>query len=50
MNFAAGSVGMIVTSFDVWASNLPRMEIYGYGGSVAHPNCFMAQMGTRSHH
>ncbi len=42
MDFASGAVGTIITSFDVWGSNLPRIEIYGTEGtlSVPDPNTF----------
>ena len=42
MDFASGAVGTIITSFDVWGSNLPRIEIYGTDGtlSVPDPNTF----------
>ncbi len=42
MDFASGVVGNIVTSFDVWKSQVPRIEIYGSGGvlSVPDPNTF----------
>ncbi|MFQ3548199.1 MAG: Gfo/Idh/MocA family oxidoreductase [Armatimonadota bacterium] len=42
MDFANGAVGTIITSFDVWAAQLPRIEIYGTEGSlsVPDPNCF----------
>ncbi|MCL6519218.1 MAG: Gfo/Idh/MocA family oxidoreductase [Armatimonadetes bacterium] len=42
MDFANGAVGTIITSFDVWAANLPRIEIYGTEGSlcVPDPNIF----------
>jgi predicted dehydrogenase len=42
MDFADGAVGTIITSFDVWAANLPRIEIYGTAGSlsVPDPNAF----------
>jgi predicted dehydrogenase len=42
LEFAQGAVGTIVTSFDVWAANLPRIEIYGTEGtlSVPDPNRF----------
>jgi predicted dehydrogenase len=29
MDFASGVIGTIVTSFDIWGSNVPLMEIYG---------------------
>lgn len=42
LDFANGSVGTLITSFDVWHDNLPRMEIYGSEGtlSVPDPNHF----------
>lgn len=42
LEFASGPVGTIITSFDVWKSNLPRIEIYGSEGtlSVPDPNTF----------
>lgn len=38
MDFASGAVGTIVTSFDVWAAQLPRVEIYGSEGSLSVPD------------
>ena len=42
LSFASGAVGTLMTSFDVWASELPRIEIYGTEGtlSVPDPNTF----------
>ena len=42
MEFKAGAIGTIITSFDVWAAELPRIEIYGTSGtlSVPDPNGF----------
>ena len=42
MDFANGAVGMIITTFDVWAAELPRIEVYGTEGtlSVPDPNGF----------
>ncbi len=42
MDFASGAVGTIITSFDVWGSTVPRLEIYGTEGtlSVPDPNTF----------
>ena len=42
MNFANGAIGTILTSFDVWSSSLPHIEIYGTEGSlrVPDPNTF----------
>ena len=38
MDFANGAVGTIITSFDTWAANLPRIEIYGTEGSLQVPD------------
>ena len=38
MDFTNGAVGSIITSFDVWAAELPRMEIYGTEGSLSVPD------------
>jgi predicted dehydrogenase len=38
MDFANGAIGTIITSFDVWAANLPRIEIYGTTGSLSVPD------------
>ncbi len=38
MDFANGAVGTIVTSFDVWAAQVPRIEIYGTAGSLSVPD------------
>lgn len=38
MDFTNGAVGTIVTSFDVWAAELPRIEIYGSDGSLSVPD------------
>ncbi len=38
MDFASGAVGTIITSFDVWAAQLPRIEIYGSAGSLSVPD------------
>ena len=42
MDFASGAVGTIITSFDVWGAELPRIEVYGTEGtlSVPDPNGF----------
>jgi predicted dehydrogenase len=42
LDFECGAVVTIITSFDVWAANLPRIEIYGAEGtlSVPDPNTF----------
>jgi predicted dehydrogenase len=38
VNFASGAVATVVTTFDVWAANLPRVEIYGTEGSLSVPD------------
>lgn len=38
MDFASGAVGTIITTFDVWSANLPRIEIYGSEGSLSVPD------------
>jgi predicted dehydrogenase len=42
LDFECGAVVTIMTSFDVWAADLPRLEIYGAEGtlSVPDPNTF----------
>ena len=42
IEFANGAIGNIVTSFDVWGSTLPSIEVYGKKGalSVPDPNGF----------
>ena len=42
MDFASGPVGTIITTFDVHAAQLPRIEVYGTSGtlSVPDPNTF----------
>jgi len=42
MRFESGAVGNLITSFDIWASTLPRIEVYGTKGTllVPDPNAF----------
>jgi predicted dehydrogenase len=42
IRFKSGAIGTIITSFDVWGSTLPRIEIYGTRGTliVPDPNSF----------
>ena len=49
LEFAGGAIGTIITSFDIWASNLPRIEIYGTEGSlsVPDPNTFGGPIAMR---
>lgn len=49
LEFEQGAVGNIITSFDVWHSELPRIEIYGTEGSlsVPDPNLFGGNVRVR---
>lgn len=38
VEYECGAVVTVVTSFDVWAANLPRIEIYGTHGSLSVPD------------
>jgi predicted dehydrogenase len=38
LDFAGGAIGTMIMSFDVWAAELPRMEIYGTEGSLSVPD------------
>jgi predicted dehydrogenase len=38
LDFATGPIATIVTTFDVWAAELPRLEIYGTLGSLSLPD------------
>jgi predicted dehydrogenase len=38
MDFAAGPVATITTSFDIWGHSMPRIEIYGSAGSLSVPD------------
>ncbi len=42
MDFAAGAVGTIITSFDVSGHTMPNIQVYGSEGSLQapDPNCF----------
>jgi predicted dehydrogenase len=42
VDFASGPLATVITSFDIWSSNLPYIEIYGSEGtlSVPDPNRF----------
>lgn len=51
MEFESGAVATILTSFDIWSSNLPRIELYGTEGTMMVPDpndfsgkCFVKQM------
>jgi predicted dehydrogenase len=49
LQFASGAIGTIITSFDVWSHQLPRIEIYGTEGtlSVPDPNTFGGPVSIR---
>jgi predicted dehydrogenase len=49
VDFASGAVGTIITTFDVWPTDLPRIEIYGTEGSlsVPDPNTFRGPIRLR---
>lgn len=38
MEFENGAIGTIVTTFDVWAANVPLLEIHGTEGSLSVPD------------
>jgi predicted dehydrogenase len=38
LQFESGAIGTIITSFDVWSSQLPRIEVYGTEGSLSVPD------------
>lgn len=49
LDFVSGPVATLITSFDVWHSSLPRIEIYGSEGtlSVPDPNIFGGPVRVR---
>ena len=51
LRFENGAIGNIITSFDVYASDLPRIEIYGTKGSiyVPDPNCFDGEVKLKQY-
>jgi predicted dehydrogenase len=38
INFTNNAIGTIITSFDVWETHLPKIEIYGTQGSLSVPD------------
>jgi predicted dehydrogenase len=50
LDFANGAIGTVVTSFDVWSAEVPRIEIYGTRGtlSVPDPNGFGGPVRLRT--
>lgn len=51
LRFQNGAIGNIITTFDVWGSTLPRMEVYGTRGSmvVPDPNTFGGDVMVKQH-
>lgn len=49
LDFASGAICTLVTSFDVWSAEVPRIEIYGTEGSlsVPDPNTFGGPVRVR---
>lgn len=49
LEFASGQIATLITSFDVWSSEVPRLEIYGSKGtlSVPDPNTFGGPVKVR---
>jgi predicted dehydrogenase len=49
MDFHSGPVATVITSFDIWSHNLPRIEIYGTEGTlnVPDPNIFGGPVRVR---
>lgn len=55
IEFEEGAIGTIITSFDVWDSHLPRLELYGTEGTLsiidddplAGPNLFEGKIHLR---
>src|SRR6185312_4643785 len=41
VKFVRGALATLVTSFDVWKSNAPGLEIHGSDGSLSLPVTFM---------
>ncbi|MFE5123886.1 Gfo/Idh/MocA family protein [Streptomyces sp. NPDC056669] len=52
LTFASGAIGTTLMSFDVWDTELPRMEIYGTEGtlSLPNPNGFDGDVRVKRHH
>lgn len=48
VDFVEGPLATVITSFDVWASRLPRLELYGTKGTLAapDPNGFQGPAGV----
>lgn len=51
-DFESGAVATMVTSFDVWGTQVPRIEVHGSTGSlvVPDPNTFGGPVYVKRHH
>jgi predicted dehydrogenase len=38
VGFENGAIGTVITSFDIWGANLPRIEVHGTEGSLSVPD------------
>lgn len=38
LEFSNGAIGTVITSFDIWGSDLPKIEIHGTEGSISGPD------------
>jgi predicted dehydrogenase len=49
LEFVNGAIATLITSFDVWHTNLPLIEVYGSTGSLSlpDPNAFGGQVRLR---
>jgi predicted dehydrogenase len=49
LDFATGAIGTLVTTFDVWPTDVPRIEVYGTAASlsVPDPNTFRGPIRVR---
>lgn len=49
LDFVGGPIATLITSFDIWSTNLPRIEVYGSEGSlsVPDPNIFGGRVLVR---
>jgi predicted dehydrogenase len=50
LDFECGAVATVITSFDIWGANLPRIEVHGTEGSlsVPDPNTFRGPVRIRT--
>lgn len=50
LEFSNGAIGTLITSFDVWGSDLPKIEVYGTEGSLSGPDPNKFSGPVRIHH